>query len=353
MRKLGLSLVGFALALGCAGAPPGTSAPAHPGYVVDGLDATTFLPLPEKERMPAFTEKGYLLDDLGGGAYGVRNARGSDSMFLVTETGVVVVDAPWAGDEVKAAIAEVTHLPVTHFIYSHSHSDHTGGAATFLTANVGGTSPIYIAHELAAERIRRAADPRRPAPTQTVSGDHYVLETGGNQIILDYHGNLHSPGDLFVYAPKQKVLMVVDVIAPGYGTYFHLAHTLDVPLYMTVADTVLTYDFDTYVGGHAYRYGTRADIETYGRYLHDLDQTARQVFTEGQIDFSKLEPGNAWGASQLFYGTMARQTAERMPKHWLTELAAADIFVEGSARALLFSLAVEYAPFTPVNNPDR
>jgi glyoxylase-like metal-dependent hydrolase (beta-lactamase superfamily II) len=238
----------------------------------------------------------------------------------------------------------VTKLPVTHFIYSHSHGDHTGGAVAFAKANAGGTSPVYIAHELAAARIRRAKDPRRPVPTATFA-KQYVLKVGGEKLVLDYHGNFHSPGDLFVYAPKQKVLMLVDVIAPRYAPYFQLGHTPDVPLFMTAPSVVLSYDFNTYIGGHAYHYGTRSDIETVGRYLADLDQTARQVFIENKVDYSKLEPGNAWGGSQLFYGTLAKQTAERMPKHWLKELAAADLYLEGSARALLYSYWTDYAPF--------
>ncbi|MET8976390.1 MBL fold metallo-hydrolase [Streptomyces sp. NPDC004539] len=325
----------------------------HPGYVLDPLDASTYLPLPAAAKMPVYPAKGYLLDDLGGGAYGVRTAGGSNSMFLVTGEGVVVVDAP-NGALVKAAIAEVTKLPVTHFVYSHSHGDHTGGAATFLTANRKGTSPVYIAHEQAAARIKRAADPRRPVPTKTVKGDRYVLRTGGERLVLDHHGNFHSPGDLFIFAPRQKVLMLVDVIAPRYAPYFQLGHTPDVPLYMTVSDIVLGYDFRTFVGGHAHHYGTRRDIETYGKYLDDLYRTARKVFIEGRVDFSRLEPGNAWGGSQLFYGTLARQTAEQMPKHWLTELAGADLYVEGSARALLYSFWTDYAPFPGgPNDPNR
>ncbi|MEU4160405.1 MBL fold metallo-hydrolase [Actinoplanes sp. NPDC026670] len=325
----------------------------NPGYVVDGLDAASYLRLPESAKMPAFTEKGYLLDDLGGGAYGVRTAGGSNSMFLVTGDGVVVADAP-NGALVKAAIAEVTRLPVTHFIYSHSHGDHTGGAAAFRTANRKGTSPVYIAHELAAQRIRRAADPRRPVPTKTFDDDRYVLRTGGERLVLSHHGNFHSPGDLFISAPRQKVLMLVDVIAPRYAPYFQLGHTPDIPLYMGVAKTVLGYQFDTFVGGHAYHYGTRQDIATYGRYLDDLYQTARKVFIESRVDFSKLEPGNAWGGSQLFYATLARQTAEQMPKHWLTELAGADLYIEGSARVLLYSFWTDYAPFPGgPNDPNR
>lgn len=308
-------------------------------------EARQYLPLPERARMPEFPEKGYLLDDLGGGLYGVRIPEGENSMFLVTQIGVVVVDAP-NGEIVQAAIAEVTDLPVTHFIYSHSHTDHIGGAALFATSNVNGTSPIYIAHEFAAERIRRANDPRRPIPTETFSGEQYVLETGGEQLILEYRGNFHSAGDLFIFAPEQKVLMLVDVIAPGYAPYFQLGHTSDVPLFMDVANIVLGYDFETFVGGHAYHYGTRADIEEFGRYLADLETTARAVYLENNVDYSDLEWGNAWAGSDRFYGTLARQAAERMPEHWLTELAGADVFLEGNMRALIFSLWTDYPPFT-------
>jgi glyoxylase-like metal-dependent hydrolase (beta-lactamase superfamily II) len=333
-----------ACALSLASAVETRAQDSQVGSPSGGVDASTFMPLPENARPPEFAEKGYLLDDFGGGLYGVRNSEGSNSMFLVTKTGVVVVDAP-NGELVKAAIAEVTKLPVTHFIYSHSHGDHTGGAATFLKANVNGTSPVYIAHELAAARIRRANDPRRPVPTIAIGESHYVLEVGGEKLVLDYHGNFHSPGDLFVYAPRQKVLMLVDVIAPRFAPYFQLAHTPDVPLFMTAPSVVLSYDFNTYVGGHAFHYGTRSDIETVGRYLADLNQTAQQVFIENKVDYSKLEPGNAWGGSQLFYGTLAKQTAERMPKHWLKDLAATDLYLEGNARALLYSFWTDYAPF--------
>ena len=53
-------------------------------------------------------------------------------MFLVTQEGVVVVDAPPAiGDKIFAAVSEVTDRPITHLIYSHAHKDHIGAANLF------------------------------------------------------------------------------------------------------------------------------------------------------------------------------------------------------------------------------
>lgn len=303
-----------------------------------------YLPLPGHARSPEFSEKGYLLDDLGGGLFGVRNSEGSNSMFLITRTGVVVVDAPMGGVAVRSAIAEVTKLPVTHFVYSHPHADHTGGAALFAEGKGHGQRPVYIAHKRAAERIRRANDPRRPNPDVEFEGDRFVLRSGGQKLILDYHGDLHSAGDLFIFAPKQKTLMLVDVIAPRYAPYFHLGHTNDVPLYLGVARTVLKYEFDTFVGGHAYHYGTRSDIELFDRYLSDLEKTARQVFVEdaNNVDYTGVELGNAWAGSDVFYETLASKAAERMPKHWESALAGADVFLQGNMRSMMYSLWTDF-----------
>ena len=54
-------------------------------------------------------EKGYDLNEMGGGAY-VVSSTGYNSMFLVTGDGVIVVDAPPnIGDNLIDAISEVTN----------------------------------------------------------------------------------------------------------------------------------------------------------------------------------------------------------------------------------------------------
>ncbi len=53
-------------------------------------------------------------------------------MFMVTDKGVVAVDAPpTIGNNYLKAIAEVTTKPVTYVIYSHAHIDHIGAAGIF------------------------------------------------------------------------------------------------------------------------------------------------------------------------------------------------------------------------------
>ena len=84
------------------------------------------------------------------------------SMFMVYESGVVVVDAPpgYAGQIVKA-IREVSDKPITHLIYSHSHIDHIAGTKAL------GAIPTIIAQEETKRLLMRAQDPNRPVPTVT------------------------------------------------------------------------------------------------------------------------------------------------------------------------------------------
>ena len=78
-------------------------------------------------------EKGYLVEEIRDGLYWVTDGS-YNTMFLVTDEGVVAVDAPPSiGANYIKAISEVTDKPITYVIYSHSHLDHIGAAAKHLS----------------------------------------------------------------------------------------------------------------------------------------------------------------------------------------------------------------------------
>ena len=64
-----------------------------------------------------------------------------------------------------------------------------------------------------AETISRNASTIPPIPNETFS-NNYTLEIGNQTLQLEYYGYNHFPGNIFIYAPKQKVLMLVDIIFP-------------------------------------------------------------------------------------------------------------------------------------------
>src|SRR4051812_12776163 len=74
-------------------------------------------PLPEVAQGPAINEQGYATQVIGGGLHAVTDGV-YQAMFLVTDQGVVVVDAPpTIGANLLRAITDVTDQPITHVIY--------------------------------------------------------------------------------------------------------------------------------------------------------------------------------------------------------------------------------------------
>ena len=105
--------------------------------------------IPENARGPAIPQdKGYLVQDLGGNLYFLTNGA-YNTMFMVTDEGVIAVDAPPAiGDNYLKAIAEITDKPVKYVVYSHSHADHIGAASMFPD------NASYVAHADTADPIK-------------------------------------------------------------------------------------------------------------------------------------------------------------------------------------------------------
>jgi glyoxylase-like metal-dependent hydrolase (beta-lactamase superfamily II) len=116
------------------------------------------------------------------------------------------VDAPPdLGGKLLIGIEDVTPNPVTHLIYSHAHADHIGSAHLLQRDGV-----TIIAHQLTARLLKDANDDNRPLPNETFSGTRSELRIDGNRLILEYTGDWHQAGNLFIHLPDQKILTAID-----------------------------------------------------------------------------------------------------------------------------------------------
>ena len=102
----------------------------------------------------------------------------------------------------------------------------------------------YIAQAETTAELQRAKAAATNAsavpPIPTVSfPKNYRLQIGNQTLQLDYYGNNHIPGNIFIYAPSQKVLMLVDVVFPGWVPYPYLAVTTDVGGFTRAHDIAL------------------------------------------------------------------------------------------------------------------
>ncbi|WP_430905855.1 MBL fold metallo-hydrolase [Maribacter sp. 2-571] len=294
--------------------------------------------LPETSYGPAIDPaKGYLVAEIDERLYWVTDGL-YNAMFLVYDEGVIAVDAPpTIGQNYLKAIAEVTEKPVTHLVYSHSHTDHIGAAGLFPKGIE------IVAHEDTKAILERRKDPRRPIPTKVFEKNHEIV-LGDQLLRLTYHGKNHIEGNIFIHAPKQKVLMLVDVIFPGWVPFKNLGIAEDVPGYMEAHDIALDYDFETFIAGHVTRLGNRADVEVSKAFVTDLKETAQQAF--GKVDFMKSaqETGfeDKWKMYNTYFEKVVDVATAEMKKKWDGKLGGIDTYLRDDVWAMCESLSVDF-----------
>jgi glyoxylase-like metal-dependent hydrolase (beta-lactamase superfamily II) len=293
-------------------------------------NSTTTVQIPDAAKGPAIPAKGYLVQEIRDHLYWVTDGS-YNAMFLVTDKGVVAVDAPPSiGKNYLKAIAEVTDKPVTYVIYSHAHLDHIGAAGIFPK------NATFIAQQETAAELQRAKSVASNAsmvpsiPTVTFS-KNYTLQIGNQTLKLDYYGVNHLPGNIFIYAPKQKVLMLVDIIFPGWIPFPYLAIAKDTAGFIKAHDIALNnYDFDTIVAGHLTRLGTRNDVIIQKEFVSDLEKAAATANQE--VLFSKIASqvgsfDNPWLIFSTYIDAINKQCEDEMLPKWQSRLGGAEIFM--------------------------
>jgi glyoxylase-like metal-dependent hydrolase (beta-lactamase superfamily II) len=335
----------LALALACNAPPSARAAPGEAGspyrdmprLAPIGVRVDRYLPLPAQAVSDSIDPaKGYRLQKLGRGLYMVTD-NVYQSVIMVYETGVVVIDAPPSySAHLRRAIAEVSDRPVTHVVYSHSHTDHIGGVRA-----VGG-DPLLIAQEETKRLLLRAADPARPVPTVTFK-DEYTLRVGSQTLELSYRGVAHEPGNIFIYAPEQKVLMVVDMVFPGWMPWRRFALAQDVPGYFRQVAEIDSVPFETFVGGHVSRTGTHADVRLQLEFMADLKSAAAAALksTAAGAELDPTDKTNPWAVFDNYIDRVALQCVNSLTPRWQPRLAAFDVYIWDQCYAMEQSLRID------------
>jgi glyoxylase-like metal-dependent hydrolase (beta-lactamase superfamily II) len=313
--------------------------PNMPVIAPIGVRIEKYLEVNESAKGPSTDpKKGYRLQKLGNGLYMITD-NAYQSMFMVYETGVVVVDAPPAfAQYILKAIGEVTSKPITHLIYSHSHIDHIGGTRSL---NLG-KKTIIIAQEETRRLLLRARDSNRPVPTVSFK-DKYTLKVGTQTLELSYHGNAHEPGNIFIYAPAQKTLMVIDVIFPGWMPWRRFALAQDIPAYFAQVEEISRMSWDVIVSGHVARTGTHADVALQLEFMNDLRNAARQALksTKPGEGLNPADATNPWAVFDNYIDRVVIQCVNALTPKWSKKLAGYDVYIWDQCYAMEQSLRID------------
>jgi cyclase len=240
----------------------------------------------------------------------------ANSLFIVNDDDVVVVDAPEASAEMIAALRELTNKPVSFLINSHWHDDHVIGNFAWRTAYPG---IRFIAHASLrdylpttgaknrqgmiegapqfAAQMQAQMDQGRNLRDQPISDEertsytndirlvrHYMevvpgtpsilpdidvhegltLTRGARRIEIRHLGDGHTKADLVVWLPKERIVATGDLVVwpvPLVGS--DQSHVGDWP---STLDALLALGPSTFVPGH----GPVLRSADYPRAMRDL-----------------------------------------------------------------------------------
>lgn len=238
------------------------------------------------------------------GVYMFENSRGSgNSTAVITDEGVVVLDFHIGNaDQTLAGIRKLTDKKVRYLISSHSASDHASGAWHFRE-----DKPIYIAsknqiHDMYMqeakefEERKNSDDPRNAAykgkelvrPDIGFDGT-MTLYFGGLTFHITAEGRGHSTGDLTVFIPQRRVMLMADLldteIHPGQGESGEIFYS-NVEGWMNILDNIMQRNLpvDTYVPGHGPAHIGRGvkDLEEQKRYYVVMRDEVSKMIQAGK-----------------------------------------------------------------------
>ena len=207
------------------------------------------------------------IERIAGNLYRFQNAS-HVAVFYIWDEGVVVTDpinteaATW----LRARIAEITDLPVTHLIYSHSHLDHASGGQVFSEARE------VIAHANAPQAIDGMTINRR-------FSDEMILRLGEAQVELSYLGPGHGEDLIAMVFRPENVLFVVDAVSVRRLPYRTLAEDVDAAI--TQIENAEALDFDIVVSGHG-TVGDSQDVVDHRNYFEALRASVLRGLQQGK-----------------------------------------------------------------------
>ncbi len=238
----------------------------------------------------------------------------SNSTFIITKEGVIVVDTRVSPMEAKKVMAEIrkhTQLPILYTINTHYHGDHTFGNQVFRG------SKTIIAHKNVRRALTGSAgkDHLDRFKSFKIEGLDEVTVTPPNMVFEkrmevyagEYHLQLihrrgHTNGDLFIHLKELKAVIAGDLIFNGQFPYMgdgYVSEWIDALHYMEDQDVEMVIPGHGDVGGKPliiamkhYLLNLRSLVQGQindGASLQKAKETLHPVLKEKYKNFGKAE----------------------------------------------------------------
>jgi glyoxylase-like metal-dependent hydrolase (beta-lactamase superfamily II) len=170
---------------------------------------------------PDFSKVEIKTTDLGDNVY-MLEGQGGNITVAVAKDGIIMVDGQYAPlhDKIKAAISNISNLPIKYLINTHYHGDHTGGNELFAKDGVLIVAQINVKKRLEAGTTNGLTGAKTPpAPAGALPGDTYTnfskIRLPGRVADLKNIPNAHTDGDTYVWFKTANVLATGDTFTNG------------------------------------------------------------------------------------------------------------------------------------------
>lgn len=216
-----------------------------------------------------------------------------NATVIIGDKGVILVDtgsSDRVGKHLMAAIAKLTAKPVTYIINTHHHGDHMLGNSAFPKATVISTQACK---ELVEKTGYEWIAMMQNFTGSTLSGTKLVpasvtiaQETRGERslegvkILLWAPKASHTPGDLIVYLPAEKVLIAGDILTNQIMPVFRDGNVKN---WISTLQEMQKMDARVFVPGHG-PLMTRADVGAMEKRMAKLYAGVEAGYKKGQTD---------------------------------------------------------------------
>ena len=183
-----------------------------------------------------------------------------NSAVLIGNKGVILIDTGFSdaiGQHLKQAIAGITDKPVTHIINTHHHGDHILGNSAFPDAEIISSEKCReLVEKLGYEWIGRLENMTgetypntRPVPADTVYPQQSRNTVTLDGVTMEFWApaGSHTPGDMMVYLPGDRVLISGDILVKEMIPSFVDAH---VGSWIDTLAQIQKVDIKTVIPGH-------------------------------------------------------------------------------------------------------
>lgn len=245
----------------------------------------------------------------------------SNSGFVITSEGVVVVDAlgsPELARRLLGEIRQVTQQPVRWVVVTHYHADHIYGLQVFKSAGAQilahERAREYLNSDTAALRLKASRQDLWPwvdDQTKLVPADRWIQKTetlrlGGVDFIVEPVGPAHTAEDLVMYVPQRRVLFAGDLV---FRNRIPFVGQADSRQWIVGLERLLQFDAQVVIPGHGPEsQDAGTDIALTRDYLVFLRKVMGQAAAE-MVPFEEAYVQTDW---KRFEGLPLFKSANRM-----------------------------------------